>query len=126
MESTKQSTKTDQLRPVRFVVYITTIIYAGINAISGPGSPPDNDTIFSTVFAATIVGVIQLVAAIVGITFDLTDHAHRVSLKAVLLVLCLCYIYEALLVMTSTVDPFSFIPLLVYSALSAVLYLSKD
>jgi hypothetical protein len=116
----------DPLRPVRFVIYSTTLLYGAINLVYGPGDPPSNETPLATATAAAVVGVVQLVAAIVGAIFDLTSDGRSRILKWVLFLLAVSFIYESVLVMTSTADPFSWAPLLVYAALCSVLYLSKE
>jgi hypothetical protein len=127
MSSTKDYTsKPDPLRNIRYVIYLTTFLYGLINLIYGPGSPPDAETPFSSTTAATAVGILQFFLAIIGITLDLTGTGKRGMVKFVLLMLSVSYVYEAVLAITSTGDPFSWAPLFVYAALCSVLYLAKD
>lgn len=116
----------DALKAIRFIVFATTILYGLINLVYGPGDAPSGNTAFSSTTAAMAVGVIQLFVAFLGLSLDLTDSRMRGILKFTLLALCLTYVYEGVLVITSTGDPFDWAPLFVYAALSAVLYLAKE
>ena len=127
MSSTRDYThKTDSLRPIRFIIYLTTIVYGLINAVYGPGDQPPGGSVLATVEAATAVGVFQFILAILGLTFDLTRDFKRGIVKFILLMLSVAYIYEGVLAVTSTEDPFSWAPLFVYAAICSVLYLAKD
>jgi hypothetical protein len=127
MSSTKDYTpRPDPLRPIRFVIYLTTVVYGFINLIYGPGDPPAGTTPFATIEAATLVGIFQFFLALVAVVLDLTTSPRRGIIKFILLMLSVSYIYEGILAITSTKDPFSWAPLFVYAAICSVLYLAKD
>ena len=116
------------LRPIRFVIYLTTIFYALLNALGAEGSSIATGMDGLTGFvAATVVGLIQLGAAILGLVFDYGPKTRYTRVvRGVLLTLAMCYFYEFVLVLILTENPFRWAPLLVFAVISAVLYLAEE
>lgn len=115
------------LRPIRFVIYLTTIFYALLNAIPAQTPTADPDGGLAGITAATIVGLIQLAAALVGLVVDYGPKTRYARvIRGVLLTLTLCYLYEFVIIAILTGNPFRWAPLLVFSVISAVLYLAEE
>ena len=121
---------TKVLRPIRSVVYLTTIFYAFLNAgwpVESSFSVEVGAEGFGGVQAATAVGIIQLAAALLGIAFDWFWHRKYSHLVHwVFAVLTLTYLYEFALIAIYDGNPFRWAPFLVYTVICAVLFLSEE
>jgi hypothetical protein len=114
------------LRGIRFVVYITTIFYGLVNATRGPVLADQELTnSLSDARAATIIGVLQLLAAILGLVVDLFVQRWRGWVKWIFAFLSFAFFYEFILVLVTGGEPFTWAPVLVYSAICSVVYLSE-
>lgn len=114
------------LRPIRFVIYITTLFYGLVSLLRQPSELLEGGTIFSGVAAASVVGTVQLLATVVGVVVELSPSKHReTAIRAVLGVLVFAYMYEFVLILLLTQDPFRWAPLLVYAVVCGVLYLAE-
>lgn len=120
------------LRPIRIIIYLTTLFYAFINAglapeeafVSNIGEPG----ILSTFVVATTVGIVQTVFAIVGMIIDVSPLRHKSSswMKYALLGLTLTYMYELAIIVIYDGSPFRWVPFLVYTVICAVLFLAEE
>lgn len=118
---------TTNLRPIRFIIYLSGLLYGAVSLLGDPvGDPPlTNNEPLTSANAAAVVGVIQFLAIFVGVVVDFSGHRFRRFVKPVFLVLTLAFLYEATLLITLGADPFRWIPLLVYTGISTVVYLSE-
>jgi hypothetical protein len=115
-----------ELRPIRFLIYLTTLAYSLVVILSGPSTEPSilNPGVFTSPVVGATVGVTQLLACIVGLVVDSRSTSSRL-IKPLFLILTVTFLYEAVLEIIIGREPFEWIPFLVYAALSSVIYLSE-
>jgi hypothetical protein len=115
----------DSLRPVRFLIYITTMAYAFVNIAVFGSNVAESATGFTSPVVATFVGVTQLLATVVGLVVDSVDRKHNWLVKPVFLVLTVAYLYATVVAFIGAGSAFVWIPFIVYSSLCSVVYLSE-
>lgn len=114
------------LHSIRFIIYISLFVYAVVNLTN----PPDtvefvNPSVFSSQNAAAFVGITQLVLCTLGLIADTVGERLRPMIQPVFLLLTLTFLYSGVLLLVNATDPFSWIPLFVYAAICAVVYLAE-
>jgi hypothetical protein len=116
-----------KLRPVRFLIYFTTIAYAIVVLIVGPETDASKVApgLLTSVYAGAFVGIAQSLAALVGLVVDCFSQARRWLIKPIFLILSASFLYESVLKVIAGSGPFDWIPFLVYAALCSVVYLSE-
>jgi hypothetical protein len=116
-----------ELRGIRFVIYISGFLYALVSIIDVPSRSVklDDDNLFNSAAAASVVGTFQLILICLGLLADSLGERARPVVKPVFLLLTLTYLYTGVLLLVNVVEPFRWIPLFVYAAICAVIYLSE-
>jgi hypothetical protein len=85
----------------------------------------DDENFFNSPTAAAVVGTFQLVLIVIGLIADSIGERARPVVKPIFLLLTLTYLYTGVLLLVNVVEPFRWIPLFVYAAICAVVYLSE-
>ena len=120
------------LRGIRIVIYLTTIMYAMVNAFNtSPNfietNVPDPGLLSST-NAVIAVGVVQLMASLIGLVVDVSpsQKSKRRLIRPVLAVLVFTYMYELVIIFIYTPQPFRWIPFVAYTVICSVLYIAEE
>lgn len=116
-----------ELKPIRFLIYLTTLAYSLVVIAVGPSLEPSQIApgAFTSPAVGATVGILQLLASLVGLVVDSTGKARDRLIKPVFLILTVTFLYETVLEVIIGRSPFEWIPFLVYAALSGVVYLSE-
>jgi hypothetical protein len=120
------------LRGIRIVIYLTTIMYAMVNAFNpNPNfietNVPDPG-LFTSTNAAIAVGVVQLMGALIGLIVDVSpsQKSKRRLIGPALAVLVFTYMYELVLIFIYTPQPFRWIPFVTFTVICSVLYIAEE
>jgi hypothetical protein len=125
----------DTGKPIRFIVYIVTIVYGLYNIVVGSGSGSTepssgwDQTVFSSIAVATFVGIVQFVATLLAFGLEVNHEKHHGLVRLCLLIIGLSYVYESFLIASASgLDEafFNWLAFLTLGVITGSTYLSYD